>query len=246
MLTERESSFHKLPRRPRDGYRVHPQNPHSALDKLIAVEKVEQESVLPVADHLLHGGRRGAQHGRAAGHGLQHRPRQHERVAEVDVQAADLQELQIVCVGNSPHEMGAGHVEIRAHLREQHLPVTAVRLRRRGAITHSIGTDDHEVRLGQTPLQFGQRTHIGMEATVGFELTADETHHLGFTPEFAPVGEPVACARIRTHRLQIDSLVNHTDPRLLALRIGGALPRGRADAGIGFAQGVELSAVADA
>src|SRR5215472_7137871 len=94
-----------------------------AIRQAFIVEKIHQLTVFPIANYLLDWGRAGADDATSCRHRLEQRPGEHERVGEIHVHRGDLQDGQILLIGQPSEKMDAAQIEFALQLGNQLCPV---------------------------------------------------------------------------------------------------------------------------
>src|ERR1019366_6398869 len=141
--------------------------------ELLDVEKVGEQAVLAVTDHLLHRRSRRRQHHRAAAHGVHHAPGQNEGNGEINMQIGGGEELGQFGRWDSADESELAQIEWLAGENPFLETLFAFDVILITAVRDAFGTDHDEddigIKLGDS---FGG-THEDVEAAHAFESTAD-------------------------------------------------------------------------
>mmetsp|Transcript_6981 Transcript_6981/g.11218 ORF Transcript_6981/g.11218 Transcript_6981/m.11218 type:complete len:396 (+) Transcript_6981:2910-4097(+) len=143
----------------------------------LGVEEVDQQAGFPMGDRLAHRSHVAGHNGGAHRHAFQRRPGQHEGHREVEVAAADLDDLLVVLIGHLPQKMQPVPIEQMTDL-GLHLAAQPAGVFRLAAIGRVIATDHEDAGIGPRLLQMRQRPHELVVAPRGFQIAGHESHDL--------------------------------------------------------------------
>jgi len=141
----------------------------------LEVEEGDSPVVDAVLDHFLHRRRGRADDAAAAGDGLEQRPRAREGTTPIDMQRLDLQQLQVLGIGQPPGADHACPVDAITQLGHRARAI-ALPLRQPYAFAHGITIDHQHQRLRRQLRQRRPAAHQAAKAAMRLEFARERSH----------------------------------------------------------------------